>query len=185
MFAGLDGEDSAFLFAVVEESGDDRGGEEFFELAGVAAEGDDLFDEGGGGEAELFAGHDEDGFDGGDFSVGECDAELVVEVGHISEAAEDSGGFSAFDELDGEAFVSLNGDIGEAFGELAQEGEAFVEGEEVFFFGVDADGDDESVEELSAAVNDVDMAKGRGVESAGEDGDFGRRSGQRNLAEEK
>ena len=65
---------------------------------GVAAKGDDLFDKAGGSEAKFLAGHDEDGFDTGDLAVGEGDAEFVVEVGEVAEAAEDGGSFAAFDE---------------------------------------------------------------------------------------
>jgi hypothetical protein len=156
----------------MEEAGDDLGGEEAFELLRLPAEGGDLLDEGGGGEAEIFAGHDEDGFDGGDLAVGEGDAEFVVEVSEVAEAAEDGGGFAFFDELDREAFVGFDGDVGEAFGEGAEEFETFVDGEEEFLFRVDAHSDDEAVEELAAAVNDVDMAKRWGVKGAGVDGDF-------------
>ncbi len=169
---GLGGEGAAFVFAVPEEAGDDLGGEEAFELLGLSAEGGDLLDEGGGSEAEVFAGHDEDGFDGGDLAVGEGDAELVVEIGEVAEAAEDGGGLAFLNELNGEAFVGFDGDVGEAAGEGAEEFEAFVDGEEEFFFGVDADGDDEAVKELAAAVNNVYMAKCGGVEGTGEDGDF-------------
>lgn len=172
------------MLAVPEEAADDLGGEESFELLGLSAEGGDLFDEGGGGEAEVFAGHDEDGFDGGDLSVGEGDAELVVEVGEVSEPAENGGGIAFFDELDGETFVGFDGDVGEALGESSEELEAFVDGEEEFLFGVDADGDDELVEEFSAAVNDIDMTKRRGVKSAGENCDFGAGSGHGDLEEE-
>ena len=62
-------------------------------------------------------------------------------------------------ELNGEAFVGFDGDVGEAAGEGAEEFEAFVSGEEEFFFGVDTDGDDEAVEELAAAINNVYMTK--------------------------
>ena len=69
-------------------------GEESFELLGLSAEGGDLLDERGGGEAEFLAGHDENGFDAGDPSVGQGDAELVVEVGEVAEAPEDGGGLA-------------------------------------------------------------------------------------------
>ncbi len=178
---GFFGEGALFFVAVVDEAFDDFEGEEFAELVGVAAEGDDLFDEGGGGESEFFAGHDEDGFDTGDLSVGEGDAELVVEVGEVAEASEDGGGFAVADEGDGEAGVGFDGDVGEFFGEFFDEGEAFLDGEEVFFFGVDADGDDEVVEEFSAPVDNVEVAEGERVEGSGEDGDFMGRAGHGDL----
>jgi hypothetical protein len=184
LFAGFGGEGALFVLAVPEEAADDFGGEEAFELLRLSAEGGDLFDEGGGGEAEVFTGHDEDGFDGGDFAVGERDAEFVVEVGEIAEAAEYGGGLAFFDELNRKAFVGLDGDVGEAAGEGAEEREAFVDGEEELLFGIDADGDDEAVEELSAAVNDVDMTKCGGIESARVDGNFVAGGGHVDLAED-
>ena len=184
LFFGLFGEGAAFVLAVPEEAGDDLWGEKAFKLLGLSAEGGDLLDEGGGGEAEVFAGHDEDGFDGGDLAVGEGDAELVVEVGEVAESAEDGGGLAFFDELDGEAFVGFNGDVGEAAGERAEEFEAFVDGEEEIFFGVNADGDDEAVEELAAAINNVYMTKCRGIEGTGKDGDFLTWGGHGDLLED-
>ena len=88
-------EGAAFGVAVFDEFVDDLGGEEFAELVRLSAEGDDLFDEGGGGEAEAFVGHDEDGFDAGDFAVGECNAEFIIEIGEIAEPAENGRGMTA------------------------------------------------------------------------------------------
>jgi hypothetical protein len=168
--AGGEGEGAEFVVAVVDEAFDDARGEQAAELVGVSAEGDDLFDEAGGGEAEFFAGHDEDGFDIGDFAVGESDAELVVEVGEVAQATEDGGGVILFGEVDGESGVGLDGDVGEMSHEGAYDAESFFDGEEVLFFAVFADGDDESVEDFAAAFDDVDVAAGDGVEGAGEDG---------------
>jgi len=156
-------------FEVLEDDGWDEG----LELGDVSAECDDLAYEAAAGEGILIAGHYEDGFDATDGAVGECQLELVSEIGDVADAAEDDGGVDGSDEVHGEAFVFGSVSAGDIGQEMPDHVQAVVEGEEFAFFGVDADGDDDFVEEPDSAADDVEVAVGNGIELAWEDGDTG------------
>lgn len=129
------------------EAVDDVGGEEGGELVDGAAELDDLADEGGTGEGVLVAGHDEDGVDPPYRAVGLGELEFVAEVDGVADAAEDGGGVGLADEVDGQAGEGFDAGIGEVGDEFLNHGDAVGEGEHLALVGVDADGDDEVVEE--------------------------------------
>jgi polyphenol oxidase len=145
--------------------------EDAAELAYVAPEGDDLADQAAAGEGILVAGHDKDGFDTTDGAIGQGELEFIAEVGDVADAAEDNGCLGAFDEIDGEAGKFFDANAGEIAQEGADHGDALGEGEELGFFGVDADGDDQFIEEANAAADDVKVPIGDGIELARENGD--------------
>lgn len=97
---------------------------------------------------------------------------FVVEIGGIAEAAQEVARADAFAVIGGEVFKIVNFHAG-VFGEnLAQPFEALVEREKVFFDGIDADGDDDFVEQRQGTFHQINVAEGDGVKRAGKDCDF-------------
>lgn len=146
------------------ESIDDRFGDDGEQLFEFPAEHDDLSYEAAAGEGEGFAGHDKDGFDASDGAVGECELELVPHVAGVAESAEDDGGPDGFDEVHGQSGIASDFDVGEIARDVTDHVDAFVEGEELAFVGINADRDDESVVEIGTSSDEIEVSPGDGIE---------------------
>jgi hypothetical protein len=142
------------------------------EGAHVAAHGDGLLDEARADERVLLVGHHEDGLDvPREGAVRERHLVLVLEVGDGPDAAEDDVRLLAVDVVHHEAVERVHLDVPEGLAHLADHLDALLLGEERLLRRVVGDGDDEALEDADAALDDVEMPVGDGVEAAGIDGD--------------
>ena len=148
---------------IIEPGGKFFGDEGRDQCRDIPVEAGDFPNQAGGGKGEFFAGHDEDGFDAGDTAVGEGELEFVLDVGEVSQGPDDDLGLFFSDIIDGQSGIALDGDIGEVFGEFLDHRLAILDGEEVVFFRISSDGDDQFRENPGATVNHVQMAVGNGI----------------------
>lgn len=150
------------------EGGGDGGLDEEVDLA---AEASNFFDEARGDVGQLFAGHEEDGFEVGlEFAIHEGELKLELEVGDGAETANEGDGFLFAGEVDEETVEWHDADVGEVAGDGADEVDAFVEGEEALFVVFAGDADDDFVEEAGGAFEDIEVTVGDGVKTSGVDG---------------
>lgn len=152
---------------------DHQTGKDASKLADVSAKRNYLPNEAAAGQSVLISGHNKDGFDPPDGSVGQGELEFIPEVGDIPDAAEDGGSAGLLHKIDGEPGVFLDVDCGYVFQQRADHRDALGKGEEFRLLGIVSDGDDEPVEKSDASANDVEMAFGDGIKLAGEYGYFG------------
>src|SRR5208283_6090566 len=80
-------------------------------------------------------------------------------------------------ELDHEPVEGGNGDVADAGDDLVEHLHALLNGEKRILDRIDEDGDGEVVEDLRAALNEIDVAVGGRVEGAGIEGFGGHWSG--------
>jgi polyphenol oxidase len=126
----------------------------------------------------MIAGHDENRFHSSNRPVSQGKLEFISQVGHIANAAEDGGGFAFLDEINGQAHVFFHADARDVFQQGPDHRNPFGEREQLTFFGIDANRDDELVKEPHTATDDVEMSVGDRIKLAGENRDLfrGRRS---------
>ena len=144
----------------------DEGGDQ---ARDISVETGDFPNQAGGGKGEFFTCHDEDGFDAGDAAVGEGQLKFVLDVGEVTQGPDNDLGLFFSDVIDGQSGEGLDGDIVQVFSEFLNHRKAFMDGEEVFFFGIAPDGDDQRWEDFDAAVNHVKMTVGNGIKRSGKD----------------
>lgn len=163
---GLPGLVAEALEKGVADVGWDEGGD-------VAAEPCDFLHEPRAEERVGVLGHEEEGLDGlVELAVHQGELELELEVGDGAEAADDGAATASGDVVHEESLEAIDLDAmdagaGEGGGE---EVHAFLGGEEGGFGGVVGDGDDDAVEELGGALDDIEVPVGEGIEASGVDG---------------
>ena len=133
---------------------------------------DDVAHGGGGDVGVLLTGRDEDGLDvGGDVAVGVRNGLFRVEVHEVAYAPDDVADAQAPADFDGQAvvFEHLHA-IAERSGCLADDVQPLFIVEKSLFVLVEADGDHDGVEHRQGPFQDVEVAGGKRVERAGEEG---------------
>ncbi|EGJ74489.1 hypothetical protein STTU_1700 [Streptomyces sp. Tu6071] len=140
------------------------------EVGDVAAPLRDLLDERGGEEAVGGVRRDEEGLDSGEAVVHLGHLQLVVEVADGAQALDDGGDVALLAEVDEEPVESLDLDVAELGGHLADQFHALVDREEPALGLVDHHGDVHDVVELGGSGDDVEMTVGDRVEGPRTDG---------------
>src|SRR6478735_6187569 len=139
------------------------------QAAYVAPERRDLLDEARGDERVADGTGEEDGLDRGEVRVHLRHRQLVLVVTGPAEALDDRHGPDLAAEVDDEPVEARHTHVGDARGGLAQHRDPFVGREQPVLAHVDADGDDDLVEELGGTTDDVEVAVGHRVERPGAD----------------
>ena len=103
--------------------------------------------------------------------VGQRELELVAQVGHVADAAQDRRRADLADEVGRQAGVTSDGRPRRARQVRFDQRDALVVREQLSLVGVVADADDHLVEEDGAPLDHVEVASGDRVELAGEDRD--------------
>ena len=138
------------------------------------AAGGDLLDEGGAGEGEVFAGHDEDGFDVAHRTVGQSQLKFVMQVGDISQATQDHRRPDLLCEIHGQSLIGLDGDILAVFiDDLLNHLDALVGGEDDVLIRVPPHCHDQLIKEGFSPLDDIHVAIGYRVEGPGKQRNFG------------
>jgi hypothetical protein len=138
----------------------------------VAAQRVDLAHEAAGEVRELVAGREEDGFHvGHQVAVHAGELPLVVEVGHAAHAAHHGLGAVGAHEVAHQPVEALHAHLRPRPDHLAHQGHALVQGEHRLLVVAHGHGDDDLVEQLGCALQQVFVAQGDGIEGAGVDGD--------------
>ena len=93
--------------------------------------------------------------------------ELELEIRHHAEAADEGHGPLLLGKLHRERFKVVNGDPGDAANLLFQHFDAFFDGEEAGLGFVDGHRNDDVIEDLHRTLNQVEVAQGWGIKTAG------------------
>lgn len=109
--------------------------------------------------------------------------QLGRKVGDRSDAANDDASAQTFGKTHRKSFVCLRFNIRKTGGRASDQLAAFLGGEPGRFLRIDADGDDQAVEEAAGALDDVKVAEGDRVERTGINGES--RVGHRTLLRRK
>jgi hypothetical protein len=92
---------------------------------------------------------------------------LEFEIRNGPQSANNDEGIFHAREIHEKAVQLLDHDACRPFKGLFDHGDTLVSGEKRGLRLILSDGDDEGIEELTGAVNDVDMPKGEGIETSG------------------
>src|SRR2546426_11258733 len=131
------------------------------------AEAGDFLDQARRDVRVLLVRHQEDGLDGAaELPVHQRHLKLVLEIGDGADPPHDAVGSLARDQIDQEAVEGDDAEVAELRRGLVDHLQPFLHGEERLLRRIGDDRDDELVEDLKAALDDVDVAVVHGVEHA-------------------
>lgn len=135
------------------------------ELLDVASEGEDFAD---GRRGDVGHGGRGEEHHGGqrriDAVVGGLHRSFVLEVGGVSDAADDGAGADLLGEFAGETGVDAGLDAGFVAEDVGDQPFAVFDGQQPAFGGIVADADDHAVEEVQGLVDQCFVSAGEGVE---------------------
>jgi len=135
----------------------------------VAPESRNLPDQARGDERVADGTGEEDGLDLGQVGVHLGHRQLVLVVAGPAQSLDDRHRLDLAAEVDDEAVEARHPHVGDVRGGLAEHRDALVRGEQAVLAHVDADGDDDLVEEPGGTTDDVEVAVGHRVERPGAD----------------
>ena len=135
------------------------------------AELEDVADDAAGKVRIFGVGHDEEGLDlRGQLTVHQGHLELVLEVGHGAQPADDGTRLLLPQVVDQQAREVADRDVGQVAQRLSGHGVPLLDAERGTFLGVDQNADLHLVEDRGGAFGNIDVPVGDGIERAGVDG---------------
>src|SRR5690606_38961837 len=128
---------------------------------------DDVPDDGGTDIGGARSGQQKDGLDFGQLSVGMGNGLFELEVRGIAESPKDEIGPDLPTEVDGHSLIGHHLDLGFPFKGLFDKPDTLLQGEHIFFVGIDPNGDHQFVKKGKPPFYDIVMSQGKGIEGTG------------------
>src|SRR5690606_15517321 len=140
------------------------------QLTVIPAVADDIPDDGGADIGGARGGQQKDGLDLGKLSVGMGNGLFKFKVRGVAESPEDEIGPDLPTVIDGHSLIGPHLDLGLPFKGPFDKLDALLQGEHVFFVGIDPNGDHQFVKKGKSPFYDIVMSQGKWIEGTGKEG---------------